>query len=84
MRIVYERAAVQGRMLPEGLRYIDSWVAGEKLDQCFQLMEAGSPDKVTKHGVTTATLDIQAGKNGGQLAAARDALKAYAAEALAK
>ena len=37
---VYERAGEQGRMLPEGLRYIDSWVVDdERLDRCFQLME---------------------------------------------
>jgi Protein of unknown function (DUF3303) len=36
---VYARAAGQGRMLPEGLEYIDSWV-DERLDRCFQLMEA--------------------------------------------
>ena len=39
-RAVYERAARDGRMLPEGLRYVDSWVvdnAGH--DRCFQLME---------------------------------------------
>jgi hypothetical protein len=37
---VYERAAAQGRLLPDGLRYIDSWVVDdERLDRCFQLME---------------------------------------------
>jgi hypothetical protein len=35
---VYERFAKRGRMLPEGLHYIDSWVE-ENLDRCFQLME---------------------------------------------
>ncbi len=35
---VYERAAEQGRMLPAGLEYLDSWV-DERLDRCFQLME---------------------------------------------
>jgi Protein of unknown function (DUF3303) len=41
---VYERAATQGRMLPDGLRYLDSWIADdEKLDRCFQLMEADDP-----------------------------------------
>jgi hypothetical protein len=41
---VYERAATHGRMLPEGLRYVDSWVvADDKLDQCFQLMETDDP-----------------------------------------
>jgi hypothetical protein len=41
---VYERAGVHGRMLPEGLRYIDSWVVDDdRLDRCFQLMEADDP-----------------------------------------
>ena len=35
---VYERAAREGRMLPDGLRYLDSWV-DERLERCFQLME---------------------------------------------
>ena len=34
---VYERAAERGRMLPDGLEYVDSWV-DERLDRCFQLM----------------------------------------------
>ena len=37
-RIVRER----GRMLPEGLRYVDSWVSAG-LDVCFQLMECDDP-----------------------------------------
>lgn len=43
-RPVYERAAARGRMLPEGLRYVDSWVVDEPgLDRCFQLMETDDP-----------------------------------------
>ena len=31
-------------MLPDGLRYIDSWiVADDTLDRCFQLMETDDP-----------------------------------------
>jgi hypothetical protein len=41
---VYARAAEQGRMLPEGLEYVDSWVDERSLDRCFQLMETESPD----------------------------------------
>jgi hypothetical protein len=41
---VYARAAVHGRMLPEGLRYVDSWIVDEdKLERCFQLMETADP-----------------------------------------
>jgi hypothetical protein len=39
---VYERFRTEGRMLPDGLRYIDSWVEKEG-DRCFQLMETDSP-----------------------------------------
>jgi hypothetical protein len=38
-RPVYERAAEQGRMLPPGLEYVDSWIDERTLDRCFQLME---------------------------------------------
>lgn len=32
-------------MLPDGLRYVDSWVAdNDRLDQCFQLMETDDPE----------------------------------------
>jgi Protein of unknown function (DUF3303) len=41
-RPVYDRAAQQGRMLPPGLEYVDSWV-DERLDRCFQLMETDDP-----------------------------------------
>ena len=39
---VYERAVQQGRLLPDGLDYLDSWV-DERLDRCFQLMETADP-----------------------------------------
>jgi hypothetical protein len=39
---VYERAAERGRLLPDGLAYVDSWV-DERLDRCFQLMETDDP-----------------------------------------
>jgi hypothetical protein len=40
---VYERAAARGRMLPDGLTYVSSWVAAGNLDRCFQLMETDDP-----------------------------------------
>jgi Domain of unknown function (DUF3303) len=46
---VYERASTHGRMLPEGLRYIDSWIVSDgKLDRCFQLMETEDPDLIDR------------------------------------
>lgn len=35
---VYKRFAEQGRMLPEGLQYVDSWIEAD-FNRCFQLME---------------------------------------------
>jgi hypothetical protein len=39
---VYARYREKGRMLPEGLEYMDSWVA-EDLTRCFQLMRTEDP-----------------------------------------
>jgi hypothetical protein len=35
---VYRRFRDRGRLAPEGLTYVSSWV-DEKLERCFQLME---------------------------------------------
>ena len=35
---VYQRFRERGRLAPEGLNYVTSWV-DEKLQRCFQLME---------------------------------------------
>jgi hypothetical protein len=42
---VYRRFRDRGRMAPEGLRYIDSWVDFE-FSRCFQVMEGESADQV--------------------------------------
>ena len=39
---VYRRFRERGRLAPEGLLYISSWV-DEKLERCYQLMETGDP-----------------------------------------
>ena len=39
---VYERFRQQGRMLPEGLLYVNSWLEKDG-DRCFQLMETEDP-----------------------------------------
>jgi hypothetical protein len=41
-RPIYARVREQGRSLPEGLRYVDSWVE-VNFDRCFQLMECDDP-----------------------------------------
>ena len=35
---IYARLVEQGRVLPDGLRYVESWVEAN-FDRCFQLME---------------------------------------------
>lgn len=42
MARAYERFRARGRLLPEGLRYIDSWLDREA-EVCFQLMETDDP-----------------------------------------
>jgi len=41
-RPVYERFAEQGRMMPDGLEYVNSWVE-VGMDRCFQVMETDDP-----------------------------------------
>lgn len=41
-KAVYRRAKEHGRLLPEGLQYMDSWVE-TNFDRCFQLMEGDDP-----------------------------------------
>jgi uncharacterized protein DUF3303 len=37
-RAVYRRLRDKGRGMPDGLRYVDSWIEAN-LDRCFQVME---------------------------------------------
>ncbi len=37
-KAVYRRFRDSGRMMPEGLRYVESWIE-PNFDRCFQLME---------------------------------------------
>jgi uncharacterized protein DUF3303 len=39
---VYRRFAERGRLAPEGLRYVSSWV-DERLTTCYQVMETDDP-----------------------------------------
>ena len=39
----YKRFRERGRMAPEGLKYIDSWVE-TNFDRCFQLMECADAE----------------------------------------
>ena len=45
VRELYQRFAEKGRMLPDGVQYINSWI-NEAVTICYQLMEAGSPEQL--------------------------------------
>jgi hypothetical protein len=38
-KAVYERLRDKGRQIPDGLKFVSSWVSAD-LSRCFQLMEA--------------------------------------------
>jgi hypothetical protein len=39
---VYRRYGERGRMMPDGLKYVESWVE-PNFERCFQLMECDDP-----------------------------------------
>jgi hypothetical protein len=39
---IYRRFRDRGRLAPDGLEYVSSWV-DEKFERCFQLMETSDP-----------------------------------------
>jgi hypothetical protein len=42
---LYKRFDEKGRMLPEGVNYVNSWINGE-VDTCYQVMESDSIEKL--------------------------------------
>jgi len=42
---LYQRFAEKGRLLPEGVTYIDSWISDD-VSVCYQVMESGSREKI--------------------------------------
>lgn len=45
LRTLYQRFDEKGRMLPEGVRYINSWI-DENVTVCYQVMESESVEKL--------------------------------------
>ena len=39
---VYKRFAEQGRLMPDGLEYVNSWIE-VGMDRCFQVMKTDNP-----------------------------------------
>lgn len=42
---IYRRFRDHGRLAPDGLQYVSSWV-DEKFERCFQLMETDDPGQL--------------------------------------
>lgn len=45
LKEIYQRFDEKGRMLPEGVTYINSWI-DEKITTCYQVMESESAEKL--------------------------------------
>ncbi|HYB31674.1 MAG TPA: DUF3303 family protein [Solirubrobacteraceae bacterium] len=46
---VYKRLTAEGRLLPPGVAFVDSWVVDEpEISRCFQLMEVDSLQSLTQ------------------------------------
>ena len=45
IKALYQRFDEKGRMLPEGVIYINSWI-NEPVTVCYQLMESSSEEKL--------------------------------------
>jgi Protein of unknown function (DUF3303) len=47
VKTLYQRFDERGRMLPEGVNYINSWI-NESVTVCYQLMESDSAENINK------------------------------------
>ena len=45
IRMIYERFDEKGRLLPDGVSYINSWIK-EDLSVCYQVMRSDSVEKI--------------------------------------
>jgi len=70
---VYQRLQSKGRMLPEGLKYLDSWVE-PNFGRCFQLMQCDDLTKLQAWilqwqgtGVSFEIVPVVPGKETGEV-----------------
>ena len=45
VKLLYERFDERGRLLPEGVNYVNSWI-DENVTVCYQLMESDAAEKI--------------------------------------
>jgi Protein of unknown function (DUF3303) len=73
---VYRRFRDQGRLAPDGLRYVASWVT-QDLRRCFQIMECDEPsliDQWTAHWADIAEFEVTAVVTSAEAQGARPIL----------
>jgi Protein of unknown function (DUF3303) len=47
IKMLYTRFEEKGRMMPEGLYYINSWI-DKNITTCYQVMETDEPEKINQ------------------------------------
>ena len=45
VKLLYERFEEKGRLLPEGVNYVNSWI-DENITICYQVMESDTAEKI--------------------------------------
>ena len=45
LKMIYERFAEKGRLMPDGVSYIDSWIT-KVMTTCYQVMEGISKERI--------------------------------------
>lgn len=45
VKMIYERFDEKGRMMPDGVNYINSWIQTD-MSTCYQVMESDSKEKI--------------------------------------
>ena len=46
-KMIYERFDEKGRMMPEGVNYINSWIHTD-MSTCYQVMESDTEEKINE------------------------------------
>jgi hypothetical protein len=74
---VYKRVRDEGRVLPEGLTYVDSWVE-PNFSRCFQLMECSDLRKLQEwilnwrgYGITFEIVPVVTSKETREVVSSR-------------
>ena len=63
-KAVYRRFREQGRMMPDGLKYVGSWIEAN-FDRCFQLMECDDARLLQEWMLSWGDLDGVRDRAGG-------------------